>query len=154
LKQKCNAEQHRRLELDLPAPHRADPVEDLDSRWNTHDHRSYREEAVGVGIHPDGEHVVRPHAHADEADTDRGCDHDWVSENRFSGKYRNDLRHKTEGGNNQDVHLGMSEYPEEMHPECGRSTRLRIEEMAPQITIDKQHDLRGGKRCYRDENLS
>src|SRR5262249_13683137 len=99
LKQKTDAEQHRRLELDLPAPHRTDPVEDLDSRRNTHDHRSYREKAVGVGIHPDGEHVVRPHAHAHEADTDRGCDHDWVSENRFSGKYRNDPRYKSKGGN-------------------------------------------------------
>ena len=55
------------LNLDLAAPHRAEPVEDLDAGGDADGHRSDGEKAVGVGVHSDGEHVVRPHAHADES---------------------------------------------------------------------------------------
>ena len=72
LEQKPDAEQHGRLEMNLAAPHGAEPVEDLDSRGNTDDHRGEGEKAVRVGVHADGEHVVRPYAHADEADADGG----------------------------------------------------------------------------------
>ena len=71
LEEKPDAEQHRRLELNSPAPHGAEPIEDLDSRGNTDDHRGDGEKAVGVRVHSDREHVVRPYAHADEGDADR-----------------------------------------------------------------------------------
>src|SRR5580704_5473541 len=69
LKQKCNTKQHGRLELDLPSPHGSEPVEDLDARWNTDSKRGQCEKAVSVRAHPYCEHVVRPHAHAQETDT-------------------------------------------------------------------------------------
>ena len=86
--------------------------------------------AVGVGIHSDCEHVVRPHAEADERDTDRGPDHDRVAENRFARKYRNDFGHESKAGNYQDVDFRMTEDPEEVHPDRRRAARLCIEEMS------------------------
>ena len=83
LEEKCDAEQHRCLKLNPSPPHGAEPIEDLNSRRNTDRHRGNREKAVRVRVHSDGEHVVRPHAHAHEADGDRGRDHDRISENRF-----------------------------------------------------------------------
>src|SRR2546430_6989737 len=38
--------------------YRAEPVENLDSGWNTNSHGGDREKAVGVGVHPHCEHVV------------------------------------------------------------------------------------------------
>ena len=84
LKQKRDAEQHRRLEIDLPAPHRRQPVEDLDSRRDSNGHRRQNEERIRARRHPDGEHVMRPDAHRDEGDADRRADHDRIPEDRLA----------------------------------------------------------------------
>ena len=77
-----------------------------------------------------------------KADAHRGADHHRISENRLAGEYRNDFRHERKAGNNQDVDFRMSEDPEEVHPERCGSAGLGIKEMAAQIAIDQQHDLR------------
>src|SRR5262244_4611293 len=91
LEQEPDAEQHGRLEYNASAPHRAKPVKDLDSGGHTDNHRGDCKEAVCVGVHPDGEHVVRPYTHAYKPDAHGGAHHNRVSENRFPGKYRNDF---------------------------------------------------------------
>src|SRR5260370_26347402 len=65
LEQESDAEEHRRLELDLSAPHRAEPIEDLDAGRDCDSHCRKHKKAVGVGIHPDREHVMRPDAQTD-----------------------------------------------------------------------------------------
>src|ERR1700722_7372452 len=92
LKEKSDTEQHGDLELNPPSPHRANPVEYFNPRRDADGERGDREKTVGVGVHPDREHVVCPNAEAYEADADGRCDHYWVSENRFPGKYRDNLR--------------------------------------------------------------
>src|SRR5262249_25059687 len=126
LKEESEAEQHRRFELDAAAPQGAEPIEDFDSGGDADGHRGDGEEAVGVGIHADSEHVVRPDAHADESDEDGGADHHRVSEDRFAREDGNDFGDKGEGGEDQDVDFGMPEDPEEMHPERGGSAGLGI----------------------------
>src|SRR6201999_329347 len=91
LEEESDAEKHRGLEKELAAPHSAEPVENLDSGGNADRHCREGEETVGVGIHADGEHVVRPHAQADESDANRSADHYGVSENRFARKDGNDF---------------------------------------------------------------
>ena len=49
---------------------------------------------------------------------------------------------KSESRNDQNVNFRMSEDPKEVHPEHSRAAGLGIEEMASQIPIDQQHDLR------------
>jgi len=72
------------FELNSAAPHRADPIENLDFPWERLQHRGQGKKAIRVGVHSDRKHVVRPNAHADEPDA-HGCgNHHRVSENRFA----------------------------------------------------------------------
>ena len=89
---------------------------------------------------------MRPYAHADEPDRDRGPHHHRVAEDRLAGKHRDDFGDESEGRDDQDVDFGMSEDPEEMHPDHRRTSGLRVEEMSAQVAIDQQHDLRRGQR--------
>ena len=102
--------------------------------------------------HADGEHVVRPHAEADEADAHRGRDHGRIAEDGLAREDGNDLVGDGEGGQHEDVDFGVAEDPEEVHPEDGGAAGLGVEEVAAEIAIDEQHDLRGGER--RDARCS
>ena len=95
--------------------------------------------------------MVRPHAHAHERNTHRGGDHHRVAEDRLPGEDRNDLRHERERRDDQDVDFRVAEDPEEMHPERGRPTGLRVEEMAAEVAIDEQHQLRRRQRGQRQQ---
>ncbi len=55
-------------------------------------------------------------------------------------------------GNDEHIHFGMAEDPEEVHPDDGRAAGLRVEEVAAQVAVDQQHDLRGGQRRDDDQN--
>jgi hypothetical protein len=80
-------------------------------------HRRQREHRVGDRAHAHGEHVVRPHAEAEEADQHRGVHHHRVAEDRLAAERRDDLRHEAEGGQDEDVDLGVPEDPEQVLPE-------------------------------------
>ena len=60
------------------------------------------------------EHVVRPHAPAEEADRDAGEHDDRVAEQRLAREHRQDLRDDAHARQDQDVHLGMAEDPEQV----------------------------------------
>src|SRR5262249_23372135 len=102
----------------------------------------------------DREHMVCPYAQADEGDDDRGRDHYRVSKNRLPRKYRYDFRHESKARNDQDVNFRMTENPEEVHPENGRSAGLRIEKVSSEISINQEHDLCGRKRSDNDQDHS
>ena len=110
------------------------------------------EEGVWTRAHADGEHVVRPDTEADEADANRGGDHRRIAEDRFAREDGDDLVGEGESGQDEDVDLGMAEDPEEVHPENGGAAGLRVEEVAAQIAIDAEHDLRGRERADGDED--
>src|SRR5260370_12134287 len=113
LEEETNAEEHWRPELNLASPHRTQPLADLNACRYTHSHCGYREKAVGVGIHSDREHVVRPNTHAHQTDANRGTHHDRESENRLARKPPNNFRRECKAGNDQDIHLAMPKYPKE-----------------------------------------
>ena len=69
------------------------------------------------GPMPGGEHVVRPDAEAQEGDESAGEDHRAVAEERLAREDRQDLGDDPECREDQDVHLGVSEHPEEVLPE-------------------------------------
>src|SRR6059036_611242 len=75
LEEEADAEEHRYAEAELAAPDGPEPVEDLYAGGDADQHRRGGEEDVAGRRHPDAEHVVRPHAEADEADRTRGGDH-------------------------------------------------------------------------------
>ena len=146
------AEHHRRGEVDFAAPHRRQPVEDFDAGGHGDDHGGEGEEGVGAGAHADREHVMRPHAEADESDAHRCRHHRRIAEDRLAREDGDDLVGEGEGRQHQDVDLGMAEDPEEVHPENGRAAGLGIEEVRAQIAVEHQHDLRRGERADGDED--
>ena len=139
-------------EADLAAPHRRDPVEDLDAGRHADDHRRDHEERVRRRRHPDGEHVMRPHAEADEPDRDGGADHRGVAEHRLAREDRDDLGREAEAGQHQHVDLGVAEDPEEVLPQHRRAAGLRVEEVRAEIAVEQQHDLRGRQRGDDDQH--
>ncbi len=146
LKQEGDAKQHRRLEVNLPAPHGGEPVEDLDSGGNRDGHGRQHKKGVSGRTHADREHVVGPDAHADKSDAHRCRHHDRVAENRLAGENGNDFGSERKSGNDEHINFRMAEDPEEVHPHHRRTSGLRVEEMSAQVAIDQQHQLRGRER--------
>ena len=61
---------------------------------------------LAPGAEADGEHVVRPHAEADEADADRGRHHGRIAEDGLAREDGNDLVGEGEGGQHEHIDLG------------------------------------------------
>ena len=91
---------------------------------------------------------------ADEPDADRGRHHDRIAEDRLAREDRNDLGHEGKGRDDQHVDFGMAEDPEEVHPDDRRTAGLRVEEVAAQVAVDQQHDLRRGQRADGQQHQS
>ena len=117
LKKKRDAEHHGGFENNLSAPHRRNPIEYLDPGRHRDHHGRKLKKIFPSGPSPDRKHMVRPHAQADEADRQRRRHHRRISKHRFAGKDGNDLVDKGECRQHQDINLGMTEYPEEVHPQ-------------------------------------
>ena len=147
LEQKSDAEQHRRCVPDLATPHGREPIEDFDARRDSNRHRGEDEERIRACAHAYSEHVMRPHAHADEPDRHGRQHHHRVAENRLARKDGNDFRREREGGQHKNIDLRMPEDPEEVHPDDGRAAGLGVEEMPSEVAVDHEHDLRCGKRA-------
>src|ERR1017187_2229916 len=96
--------------------------------------------------------MVGPDAHSYKADRDRRCHHDWITENRFTGEDRDDLRSECKSGNDKHIYFRMAEDPEEMHPNHRRSSGLRIEKMSTQVAVDEQHQLRSGEWAHGENH--
>ncbi len=152
LEEEADHEHHGDGEDDLSSPDGSEPVEDLDSGGHRDDHGGEDKEGVAGRAHPNGKHVVRPHAEADEADRDRCRNHGGVSEHGFAGEDGDDLVGEGEGWENEDIHLGMAEDPEEVHPENCGATGLGIEEVRAKIAVEREHDLCCGKRTDGDKD--
>ena len=63
---------------------------------------------------PGREHVVHPHAEADEADGDERRDDPDVAGERPAREHRDDHRDHAGRGDEEDVHLGMAPEPEQV----------------------------------------
>ena len=141
-------ELHRDREAEVAAPHREDPVEDLHAGRDRDQHRRHGEHRVGDRTHADGEHVVRPHAEAEEGDQDARVHHDRVAEERLARERRQDLRHQTERRQDQDVDLWVTEDPEQVLPEervgaGGHRVEVRAEEPVELQEHERDRDAPG-----------
>jgi hypothetical protein len=113
----ADAEQQRHAELDRAPPQRRHPVEDLHPRGHRDQEAREHEEREHDGAHRRGEHVVRPHEHAEEGDARRGRRDRLVAEDRLAGEDRQDLGEDAEGRQHEDVDLGVAEEPEQVLPQ-------------------------------------
>ena len=121
--------EHRRLEGERAAPHRADPVEELHPGRDRDEHRHDREERqqhLAGGVH-----VVRPDRHRQGRDGDRREDQGLVAEDRLAREDRQDLGDDAEERQRDDVDLWVPEEPEQVLPEHG-SAVARVEHVRPE----------------------
>ena len=151
-------EQHRRLEADRAFPHRRAPVEHFHAGGDCDEHGRQHEEQLPRERHTDGEHVVRPDDEREERDRRGGVDHRLIAEQRLARERRNDFRNDTEGRQDEDVHLGVSEEPEDVL-EHHRVTATRGgEEARTEEIVGEQHGDRarehrhdGDQQVRRDQ---
>ena len=132
------SEQHRRIEDQVPAPRRREPVEDLHPCRNRNRHRAEHEERLQPDRHPDGEHVVCPNEHREEADADCRERDRLVAEDRLARKDGDDLRDDPHRRQDHDVDLWVAEEPEDVLPENGAAALRRIEEVRAGLPVDQQ----------------
>ena len=104
----------RRLERDRPAPHRADPVEDLHARRHRDEHRHEREERQQ---HEPVTYMWCAHTVTERAAIAMVVDQRLVPEDRLAAEDREDLGHDAEERQRDDVHLGVPEEPEQVLPQ-------------------------------------
>ena len=131
-------------QLDAASPQGPQPVEYLDPGGHCDEHCGDREHRVGDGAKTHGEHVVAPHSPAHDADDDAGEDHERVAEQRLLGEGRQYLRHYPHGRQDEDIHLGVAEHPEQVLPQDRVSTPGRDEEVRAEVAVHQQLDQANG----------
>ncbi|MNN99450.1 hypothetical protein D3C81_2190920 [compost metagenome] len=83
---------------------------------------------------------MRPDHEAKEGNQNGGEHHRAVPEQSFARKGRNDLRDNAERRQNEDIHFGMAEDPENMLPEHRISARTCLEEISSENPVEgEQH---------------
>ena len=148
----CDQPNHRRLELDLAAEHREQPVENFDARRNGDDRRHNPEECVDVGAGAHGEKVMQPDHERQDADPQGRQDHRAVAEQPLAGKGRGDFGVDAECRQDQNVDLGMAPRPKQIGIHHLVAAEVVGEEMHPQVTVEQQHDEGRGQDRERGDD--
>ena len=122
---------------DRAAPHRADPVEELDAG------RHRDQEATGTRRTAAAPRRWRtcgaPTRVIDSArDRDRRADHALVAEQRLAAEHRDDLGDDAEERQRDDVDLGVAEEPEQVLPEHRAAVVPASKTCAPSMPVGQQ----------------
>ena len=87
----ANGVEHRRMEPNVPLPHRAQPVKCFDRRWHANTHRQDGKRKCRIRTHAAHEHVVAPHHEPQETDGEHGINHGLVAKDRLARERRENL---------------------------------------------------------------
>ena len=91
--------------------------------------------------------MVRPHRDGQRRDTERRVDQRGVTEDRLAAEHREDLRDDAEERQRDDVHLGVSEEPEQVLPQQDTAVG-GIEDVRTEVPVGREPD---GGRCQQRE---
>ena len=148
--EEAEGEEHWRFERNLAAPERTEPVEHLNAGRDAdepgHKAEPRLEDRTG------GEHVVRPNAEAQAADTHGGEDERLVAKQRLAREDGQNLGDDAHARQNHDVNGRVGVEPEDVLPEDGVAAAVRVEEVAAEVAVHKKHDKRGGEH-WRGQEL-
>src|SRR3989441_279406 len=150
-----DGEEHRRFELDRPAPHRRDPVEDLDPARHRDRQRDHHEREARGDRDARREHVVDPDAEGEEPDRDGRQGDRLVPEDRLVAHPRDDLGDDPHRGEDHDVHGGMGVEPEQGLPHDRGAADGGRQERRDAVTIQEEDEqsARQDRRRRQDEAL-
>src|SRR5690606_5801568 len=115
--QEAEDPQHRQAPDHPPGPQGGQPGEHLDGGGNRHQHAGQREERLGQLRNAHGEHVVHPQPEADEAHGDDRQYQPAVPDDGPAGYFRQQSGDNPRRGQEDDVHLRVTEQPEQMLPQ-------------------------------------
>ncbi len=135
---KPESKQHRGTHNQLAAIDCSDPVEDLHTGGNRDSHGGERESRVGDVAHTGSEHVVGPYGETHESDSGTGTNHERVTEERLATEYRENLAHHPHGRQNENVHLGVTEYPEQVLPQDWQTTGRGFKEVGLEEPVEAE----------------
>ena len=116
-RQERQREQHRHGEADRPAVERDEQRRQDDDRRDRDDHRRRLEERAHRRPHAGQEHVVRPDDERHEAEEHHRVDQHAVAPDRLPRVVGDDLADYAQRRQDQDVHLGMGQEPEQVLPQ-------------------------------------
>ena len=123
------------LQVDGPTPQGCYPIEYLDARWHGDEHGRDSKHRVCHRAQPYREHVVGPDAKSHEADSYAGEDHERVPKEGLARKGGQHLGHDAHGGQDQDVHLGVPEQPEQVLPEHRVASFIGVEKVGAERAV-------------------
>ena len=93
--------------------------------------------------------MVSPHAPAHEPDCDTGEHHGAVAEDRLTAEGWDDFGDDAEARKDEDVHLGVTEDPEEVLPQERISAGFSVEEVGAEEAVEGELE-----ECDRDDRHS
>ncbi len=136
---------HGQLEADAALVHGEQPVEDLRARGDRDDHRRDAEERVHAGAGAHREEVVQPHQVRQDGDHHRGIDHGGVAEQALAAERGDHFGEDAEGGQHQDVHLGVAPDPDQVHVQHRVAAEVVREEVRADVAVQR-HQHQGGRQ--------
>ena len=95
---------------------------------------------------PRGEHVVDPHAEADDPGHHGRQGEPLVADDRAPGERGHDRGHDPDGGQEDDVDVRVSEDPEEVLPEQRIASVRGLEEVEAPVALELEQRVRDRQR--------
>ena len=143
---------HRHGHADAAPEHGQDPVVDLHPRRDADQHGGDAEGGVDPRALPHGEEVVKPDGEGEHRDAHGRQDQRSVAVEAFAREGGDHLGIDPEGGQDEDVDLGMAEQPEEVGVHHHVAARLRGEEVEARIAVQRQHQRGGRERRHGEDH--
>ena len=144
-------EQHRRVEDEVSAPGRREPVEDLHPGRHGDDHRRDHEEAVQRVGSPTANMWCAQTSSEKKPIADRREDDRLVAEDRLPREDGDDLGDDPHRGQDHHVDLGVPEEPEDVLVEQRVPALVRLEEVRAGLAVEQQHRQPGRERGQDDD---
>src|SRR5579884_1038005 len=144
----AQGKEHGDAENDLAAEDCRDPVEHLDGGRDGDERRAGGEEGLRDERQTDGEHMVRPHGEAQEANGNARPRHKGIAKDRLAREGRQHVRNDAKGRQDQDVDLRVAEGPEEVLPEQRVAAEGVLVEMGAEVAVEQQQAA--GRRQARN----
>ena len=142
---------HRCREADGAAPHCRDPGKDFHTCRNRNNHRREDEVTLRVKRQSSSIHVMRPDDETNRPNRNHRIRHTEITENRLLRERRDDVADNAEARQNHDVHLWMTEEPEQMLIQNRITATRGIKECRSEIAIRQQHGDRTSENRKRQE---
>ena len=141
--EEAHREEHRCFKCQLALPHRAYPVEELDTRRHRDQERHEAEERKKYGTCR--EHMMRPHRHRQRRDAEGRVHQRGVAEDRLTREHRHHFADDPEEGQRDDIHLGVAEEPEQVLPQDHTAVG-RVVDVRPKAAVGGQAEQRRGQQ--------